>query len=378
MNEIIIFGAGKKGRQLINILSHKKVKDVPECKIVFVCDNYISSGRYVQGIEVIHPEDIKRIGTPYDIVISSEVIVDEVMEQLNGLDIQNRVYYVPEYTYSFLWDDENAMPFWIPMDITKPRMPYLECGIVKQCNMNCNGCSTCANIHTPEFMDLSKFRSDMQQLKTIFSGIKYLKLYGGEPLLHKQLSEFVYTAREIFPDAKLVVHSNGLLIPGISDNLLDTMSRLDAGFVFTLYPETGKKKRLIKQKLDKHSVKYNFTEPVYEFRKTINRKGDYDAEEIYKNCCKCINLINGTLSCGLGFMIDTLEQEYDVNICSDKFQHCVNIYETKMNGREINRLLDSPFNLCKYCAFMRFNVESENYYHQWRRGETPSLEDWCI
>lgn len=378
MKDIIIFGAGKKGIQLINILNSQKVVDVPKCKIAFLCDNNIHSGRYIQGIEVIHPEDIKRMENKYDIVISSNLIIDEVMRQLKELNIPNNVYYVPDYTYRFLWNDEKGMPFWIPMDINKPRMNWLECAIVGHCNMNCNGCSACANISTPYFMELSKFKNDMQQLKKLYSGIKYLKLLGGEPLLHKQLSEFIYTAREYFPDAELVVHSNGLLIPNISSDLLDKMTELDAGFVFTLYPETGKKKRQIEQRLDKHSVKYEFTSPVYEFRKAVNLRGDYDANEIYKNCCKCINLIDGTISCGVGYLIDKLEKKYNIKICENKFEHCVNIYSTQMSGSDINSLLDSPCELCRYCAFMRFNVEKdEKYYYQWKR-EAPSLDDWCV
>lgn len=376
MQEIIVFGAGQKGIWLKNIL-RRGGADIPNCNIKFYCDNNIPSGGYVQGIEVIHPEDLKRIENKYDIVISSGLILDEVMKQLKDLQIINNVYYVPDYTYDFLWNNIE-MPFWIPIDIQKPRMQYLECRIVEHCNMNCNGCSVCANIKTPEFMELSCFRKDMEDLKRLFSGIKYLKLFGGEPLLHKQLIEFLYVSREYFPDAELVVHSNGLLIPNVSCELLKEMSKLNAGFVFTLYPETGKIRRVLEQRLGKYSVKYQFTSPVYEFRKCINLKGNYDAEEIYKNCCKCINLINGTISCGLGFSIDTLEKKYNVDICEDKFENCINIHTTKLNGWEINRLLDSPYNLCKYCAFMRFNVaRDDKYYFQWKR-EKPSLDDWVF
>lgn len=375
MRSIIIFGAGKYGKQIKRMIESKKVPELEEYHIEYFCDNNLPAGIYVEGVKVIHPYDIKRLEKEYDIVISTIHIMDEVRSQLKELRVPNHVYVVPEYVYKMKWNND-TMPFFAPLDIGKPRLPYVECKIVEHCNLKCNGCSVCANINKPEILELDEFENSLISLKRLFSGVKYFKLFGGEPLLHPQLAQFIKMTKTYFPDAEVVVHSNGILVPAVGDEVLSVMRIFDVKFVFTLYPETGKIKRIIEQKLGKYSVEYEFTPPVYEFRKAINIKGDYNPQEVYQNCCKCINLINGTLSCGMGFLMEKLEKKFDVKICEDKFQHCINIHSTEMTGEEINKLLDSPFNLCSYCAFMRFNIyEDETYYYKWKR-EIPKLEDW--
>lgn len=374
MQNIIIFGAGKKGRMLNRILK-KKFSYVGDLEVAYFCDNYKMSGSYIDGIKVIHPCEIRTMKKRYDIYISTDAFLDKIMNQLYELNIENDVWYIPDYVYNFQWNKE--LPFRIKMDISKPRIPYLECGIVKHCNLNCKGCTALSNISQEEFSDINEFEKDLLALKKLFSGIKYFKLFGGEPLLHPMLKEFIRISRHYFPDAELVIHSNGILVPKIDEETLRTMSSLNTKFVFTLYPVTGILKRDIEQRLHRLDVSYEFGKPVYEFRKVFNMRGDYNADEIYKNCCKCINLINGTLSCGMGYMVDGLEKKYAINMCENKFQNCINIYTTNLNGWEINEALDAPSDLCSYCTFMNFQMLGDAGFYPWKCGN-PKLEDWIM
>ncbi len=374
MEKIIIFGAGNEGKRFKQMIEGK-CKGLENIEVEYYCDNNAIVGSYVEGIKIISAYQLEKI-EKYDIYICATKYLDEIMAQLNELNVKNKVYFVPEYTYKFMYNDFD-MPLAIRMDINKPRMPYLECRVVDFCNLNCNGCSVCANINDKTMMDVDKFEQDCNQLLIKFSGIKNFKLFGGEPLLHPDLYELVTIARKKFPDANLQIHSNGLLLSKVKESLLMLCRRLDVQFVFTLYPETGKVKRTIEQILSKHNIRYEFTPPVYEFRKAINSKGDWNAEEVYKNCCKCINLIEGTLSCGIPFLMETLEKKYNINICENKRCNTIDIYNTDMDGWQINRLLDSPYHLCSYCAFMRFNVLEENYYYAWKVG-SAKLEDWIL
>ena len=79
------------------------------------------------------------------------------------------------------------MPIAIKMNIEKPRLSWLEIEIVKHCNMNCNGCSVCANISNAEYKDIESFERDMRQLKKYYSGIKVLKLFGGVEMVEYDL-----------------------------------------------------------------------------------------------------------------------------------------------------------------------------------------------
>lgn len=371
--QIIVFGAGNEGK-LFKRMIDGKCSGLEDIEVIYYCDNHTVAGNYVEGIKTISAYQLNRL-EKYDIYICASKHLDEIMTQLYKMKVKNRIYFVPEYTYKFMYNAE--MPFAIKMDISKPRMPYLECKIVDFCNLNCKGCSAYANICEKTWMDIDKFEEDCNQLKKLFSGIGTFKLFGGEPLLHPELEKFIVIARKKFPDSNLQIHSNGILIGKCSENLMKECRNNDVEFVFTLYPETGKVKRNIEQILAKHNIRYNFTPPVYEFRKAINKKGDWNAEEVYKNCCKCINLFDGNVACGMPFLIEALEKKYDVKICDNVRCNTVNIYTTDMNGWQINKLLDSPYHLCSYCAFMRFNVLEDGYYYSWTNG-VPKLSDWIL
>lgn len=374
---IIVFGGGQEGRSFCKMVNGKKCAGLEQYEISYICDNHIKSGSYVEGIKVINAYELLRMKEKLDVYICSEKYLDEIMRQLYQLKIENDVYYVPSYVYRFKYNDSN-MPVAVKMDIRKPRMPWLEIAIASCCNMNCNGCSTCANISEKEYIELEKFEKDMLQIKQKFSGIRILKLFGGEPLLHPQLEAFIEVARKLFPDTQLQIHSNGMLVPNCKQTLLDQMSKTNAKFIFTLYPETGKVKRLIEMRLQEANVLYEFTEPVYEFRKAINVRGDYDIQEVYANCCKCITLVKDKLCCGFPVILEKLEEKYGFTIDKDTYQNSVDIYHTELNGWEINRQLDCPYDLCAYCAFMRFNqLDEENYYFKWKK-EKPELEDWLM
>lgn len=379
MEKIIIFGAGKYGRLLHRMLNCPNIRigDTNQ-KVEYFCDNNQLLGEYVDGVKLIQPHQIKNIDKEYLIYISSNNIVDAAMKQLYELGIKHKVYLIPNYVYSFQFGGRGI--FRVEMDISKPRLPYLECAIVRYCNLNCKGCSAFATIRGKQMMDVCEFEDDLKALRNLYSGIKYLKLFGGEPLLHPELKEFIKKARLYFPDAEIVVHSNGLLALNAEKDILKFMSEHSVKFVFSLYPATCHIKRKIEQRLKQMDVVYEFREPVYEFKKIINLKGNYDAEKIYKNCCKCINLIDGTLSCGIGFAMQWLEEKFDIKICKNKRQNCIDIHTTELSGEEINDILDSPSNLCSYCAFMDIDMTNDDNYYAWKSigKEEVQQSDWIL
>lgn len=385
MKRMICFGAGNRGKELCRMLSNPAIKQsMGDINIVFFADNAAREcgydvtpiEKYIEGIKIISPEEINQHLDIDGILISTTNIVDEAAKQLKELKVKVPVYLVPDYVYEFKWNEQ--MPPFVLIDITKPRMPYLECRIVEHCNLNCKGCGGVSNICEEHYVDIESYENDLKALKNLYFGIKQFDLLGGEPLLHQQLEEFIITTRKYFPDSKIYVHSNGLLVHQLPRKTLDTMKKYEIEFLFTLYPVTGKVKRNIENRLNSAAVKYVFTSPVYEFRKIINIKGDYDPREIYKTCAKCINLIDGTLSCGMGKVMQIIENKFNVSICEDKWQHCINIHNTEYDGWQINELLDSPFNLCAYCSEPNLFGGNEQDVFPWSCGGTPSLDEYIV
>ncbi len=386
MRRFAIFGAGINGVWLKRFLEHKVIPIQDDCEVCYFIDNNKNRGSYVEGVEILSPYDLNKY-QHLEIIISSAKIVDDAMRQLREIGVKNKVFFTPNYVYKFRYSnqmEEKILPVLVSLDIFKPRLPYLEYSIVGHCNLNCRGCNALVNDKDEEFSSLDSYEKDFIRLREIFAGIKYLKIFGGEPLLHPQWTDFVKLSRKHFPDSELVVHSNGVLIPQLESKELSVMREMNAGFVFTLYPATGIIKETIEKKLQKENISYSFTEPVYTFLKVIRKDGGYDQEDVFKHCFNCVNLIKGTLSCEIGHLVADLEKKFNVEICKDdyKWEHCVNIYTTKLNGDEINQLLRTSSKLCSYCGLVGgyFSMRDEDVGgYPWKGGcKECRLEDYLM
>ncbi|MCU0553828.1 MAG: SynChlorMet cassette radical SAM/SPASM protein ScmF [Syntrophales bacterium] len=103
------------------------------------------------------------------------------------------------------------------------RLNALYCFITRGCNLRCRHCYTGARHRTdemhPQAIDTGLFRDVVRQAKQL--GVSYVKLSGGEPLLHPRIGEILETAgRERIG---LVLSTNGVLC---TPSLVRELSRI--------------------------------------------------------------------------------------------------------------------------------------------------------
>jgi MoaA/NifB/PqqE/SkfB family radical SAM enzyme len=80
----------------------------------------------------------------------------------------------------------------------KPVLPYVEMHVVDHCNLNCKGCSHFSPIADELFTDIGEFTRDLQQLRRLVSNIEVIRLMGGEPLLHPNITDFIRSTKFFF------------------------------------------------------------------------------------------------------------------------------------------------------------------------------------
>ena len=99
--------------------------------------------------------------------------------------------------------------------------PYCEIDIVHGCNLRCTQCS-----------HFSPYRSGLSTKEDIIGWFTMWKqkirpnvinLLGGEPFLHPDLSEIIRESSRIFPDSKIEVTTNGLLLPRIDSAVFEAL-----------------------------------------------------------------------------------------------------------------------------------------------------------
>ena len=241
-----------------------------------------------------------------------------------------------------------------PIDNTKPRLNYVEFELSEGCNLNCKGCFQYSNLaKNNKFPDIHVFKRDLKKLKDFFWGIGKIRLQGGEPLLNPDFLSFVSTAREVFPDCDLRLVSNGLLIPTLDHTQLSVVKQNNCSFDISNYPPTQKKIKLITKHLDDAGVSYNISLPVKVFFKGLSSKPAETPVTSFNNCIftHCHALANGHLAaCTHQFYVDRLNTAFCLNYPADEPDEVIDIFNTTLNGWEINKIFENPRDFCRYCS----------------------------
>ena len=258
--------------------------------------------------------------------------------------------------------------------IKKPMLEYVESEISEFCNLNCKGCGSFSNLADRKaFYPLEVFTRDYQRLAELFESVKKIRLLGGEPLLNPELTEYVKTCRELFPEADIRIVTNGLLIPLLPEETLLTIKALDCKFDISNYAPTRKNFPKIKSRLKDSGIEYTLGVPMFFFFRNILEHPANDPAPAFNNCIftHCYMLSYGKISpCSHAHCIGRLNQRYGLNYPETD---CIDIY-SGVSGEEIIQKFSTPHEFCRYC-----NRGMVPFRWQCNRGrEKANQYDWII
>jgi len=375
--KVVVFGLGK----MFNYFMMNKKNDslAKEMDVVYLSDNdnvfengNIFGGTFVKATDL--PRYIKEGNIEAVIITIAYPNNTYVITQLREMEIT-----VPIYTLVSK-PDESEMLYEI--NECKPTLSYIECDIVDHCNLRCNGCGHKSNIANEHYLDLDMFKIDFQRLAQLFSNISTIRVMGGEPLLHPQVTDFLKVAKESFPNSDVRLVTNGLLIPAVNESIFDYISKNGITVDISLYMPTFKRWHEIKKVLKMHNVRYQLGEPVTRFlRGTDVVKRDY--RDVFSKCkTTCTTLRDGKISrCGFERGIPILSEyfnkrDWDID---ESMPSLIDIHEEGLDGWEIVNRLNKPFAACSYCR--TGNYENDALYDEkltrpWRCNQKPTLSDW--
>lgn len=117
----------------------------------------------------------------------------------------------------------------------KRKYPRLEMHITNHCNLNCSACAHFSNICSEFFADIDQFKSSLSEI-TKKIDYELINILGGEPLMHPDLAEFLYSARKICPDKIITISTNGLLIPSLSREIWKALRKNRIFVRLSAYP----------------------------------------------------------------------------------------------------------------------------------------------
>lgn len=236
-------------------------------------------------------------------------------------------------------------------------LEYIETHLVDHCNLNCKGCGHFSPLSKEKYLDFKTFHRDIGRLSELFDNIHYICLMGGEPLLHPQITSFLDIARDVFPRAKIVIVTNGILLLTQSQLFWDVCKKRDVAIDITPYPfqrDYGKIVNAIKT----HNVEFHLRarnvstgQPVEHFDQYLNIKGDSDPFAAFQYCMslyKCSFLQEGKIYlCRLPALIRIFNEYFGKNIPVENTD-AINIFGD-ITGADIIDFLSRPSPFCRWC-----------------------------
>lgn len=228
---------------------------------------------------------------------------------------------------------------------------HIEFHLVEHCNLKCKYCSHFSSVAEPEFLDLEKFKKDIKRLADVTkSSIEEIFILGGEPLLHPQINVFLKDTRKYFPNSKLVLLTNGLLLETMSETFWKAMHDNQIILSISQYPVN-----LNVEKIKRIAEKYNITTLVHVYKTfykaNLNINSNKNSEEVFKGCLaqnECVNIADGKIfHCFVPAYIRHLNKKFNMNF-EVTTKDYIDIYKAK-NVKEINSFLSLASPFCRYC-----------------------------
>ncbi len=184
----------------------------------------------------------------------------------------------------------------------KPTLPYFEIPITDGCNLNCKGCLFGCNVESEQsnipYEDIVK---DVRRMSELFEDIPWIRVLGGESLLHPDVAEILCEIRKIFPNADADICTNGLKLPDMPDKFFRAVINNDISVHISGDPPTYKLYPKIQAKLDEYGI-VSVTLAREEFFKFYTLEPVNDAQLSYENCLTsaCREVYRGRISNCLG------------------------------------------------------------------------------
>jgi len=231
-----------------------------------------------------------------------------------------------------------------------------EIHLADHCNLNCQMCDHFSPIAEESFRSPASYASDVARLGNIFDHqAAYIRLLGGEPLLHPQVSRFFSITRAHFPSCPLELYTNGLLLPTQSEDFWRACREFSVKINVTKYPvpfDYSAAERLAQR----HRVEFVYTSEHGELVKTswrlpLDITGRQDPEDSHRKCDMgnvCVFLKDGRLyPCTVAPNVIHFNRYFHQKLTVSDHDS-IDIYTA--DAEEILDFLARPIPFCKYCS----------------------------
>jgi len=238
----------------------------------------------------------------------------------------------------------------------QPILEGISYNVVSHCNLNCKHCTHFAAIVDKHIVPPEVIYADLTHLSKLTEGaISLLKLLGGEPLLHPQLTEILVNVRKIFPNTYIKILTNAILLPRQDEVFWKACHDNEIELTVTKYPinlNYAKIEQIAKQ----YNVEYVYHAHTDEVTKTMSKmpidpKGLQDPKRSFWRCRqanKCSLCLEGNIyPCPMVHNAKYFNKAFGTNMIVNKKDY-LPLYEIE-SYEQLLTFLSTPKPFCRYC-----------------------------
>ena len=363
----VIFGYAAVGKKLYERLK----KENPALNLVFCDNSSVKHGEH-NGIRVLSLQVAVANYGDSKFIVASLRHAKQMEQQLlkAGIPKEQIITELPSDIVGEELAKEQKQRL-VPLDSI-----HIEVNINKNCNLNCKGCDHFAPIAEADTLELDVFERDMKRLADIMmEHIHRIILLGGEPLLNKNLLDYVKLARACMPRTEIYIATNGMLLGKMSEEFWCVLRSAAVGLMVTKYPVKLDYDGL-KKLAEGNGIVWEYIGSSESGRALwhfpLDLLGSQDAMDSFIHCANanaCHTLERGRLyTCSIAPNIRAFNNFYGKEIPLTK-EDGIDIH-TVHSAEDILEFLAKPINFCRFC-----NVKGRTYDHPWEISN-QDIKEW--
>lgn len=243
----------------------------------------------------------------------------------------------------------------------------IDIHLTDHCNLNCKGCTHFSPLAEEFYINVDDFEADLKRMSYLTGGqIEEIYLLGGEPLLHPEITEFFPIARNLFRNSKIIVISNGILLPKMEDKFFKALRRSDVQLWISDYclnMDYG----AIQKKCKDFNVTLMYTSYTKDkdgnklwTKFTLDPEGKQNWVNAFEACCikNCVTLKKGKLyTCPTIAHIEHFNKHFKTNLEVSEYDY-IDIY--KINSHQ--GLLDAMVKPTAFCRYCKTNAHEQCFW----------------
>ena len=160
----------------------------------------------------------------------------------------------------------------------------LEVNVTFHCNMRCTSCSHLAPLYRKQNIDPARLRADLTLLAESYHA-SYVKLLGGEPLLHPDLLEVIDAVRSSGVSDTVLVCTNGTLLHRMPDEFWAAVDTVELS-IYPSRPLSEEQLAVFQERAHRHGVNLLINHYTH-FRVAYSERGTDDdglVRDIFDTC----------------------------------------------------------------------------------------------